>query len=94
MNNLLAVEREDADELVSLRRRHKLRERTKGEKQEEGEEGHSKGEGKEAGEKNGRAPPPYHWEEADRDLAVVLGGSGLDPQPQALEKDDEKAKES
>ena len=68
--------------------------RTKGEKQEEGEEGHSKGEGKEAGEKTGALLLPYHWEEGRPGPGCGPGGKWLGSQPQALEKDDEKGKKS
>ena len=68
--------------------------RTKGEKQEEGEEGHSKGEGKEAREKTGALLLPYHWEEGRPGPGSGPGAKWLRSQPQAPEKDDEKGKKN
>lgn len=93
MNNLLAVEREDADELVSLRReaqasggepKVKSKKKEKKDTQKEKEKKQEK--------KRARSSSPITGRKADRDLAVVLGGSGLDPNPKRWKKMMKKAK--
>lgn len=93
MQNLLAAERGDADELASLRREAQdVGEEAKDKTAKKVKKDSQKEKDKKKEKKRARSSSPLTGRKAGRDLNVVLGGSGLDPDPKRRKKMMKKAK--